>query len=584
MVSDFLKDSVQTASSFDSAMSQVAATMGKASDSADVQRLREFAREMGENTKFSAIECANALNYMALAGYDVEMSQAMLPSVLKLAAAGCMDLAKASDVVTDVQAAMGLSADETRTMIDVMAKTASSSNTSVEQLGDALLTVGASARDIIKNGDMREVATLFGALSSSKKGSEAGTIMRNIIMALSSTKTQKGLAALGINPVDVNGDLRSIIDIMRELRDATATLGGAERKSLLGEMFNKYDLTSVELLMRQTDEQWTDLYQKISDSKDAAGDMMETQIDNLNGAKEIFKSAMDEFKIATGESFMPILVSLTQKATEGVKSITDSIKNSGFFMQVRKTSDLLADAVKTGDTDKIMKQVKGSLHKWIRIFTREIIPEGIAGIINTIFGEGTIDVDNLKKFASTLGEDLFKGLQKAWQIAQTLWNEVIKPLGQWFFGQVLPPAVSIASSLWDIIKGIFGIFNSNKDGDDNAFTNFLTLTTEVGQGVVDIMTLIADTLEKLATWFNNNKDVDWGGFWDTLGTGEFWENWKNGFYNDILPLFEKFEKVLSSSELGEKWNRMWNKVGEGIETAKEKVSAFIEKIKELIEK
>ena len=140
----FGKQSVQTGMQFDSSMSQVAATMGTTVD--QIGELRDFAQEMGATTAFSATQAADALNYMALAGYDAETSMSMLPNVLNLAAAGGMELASASDMITDSQSALGLTLSETSQLVDKMAKASSKSNTSVAQLGEAILTVGGTAK------------------------------------------------------------------------------------------------------------------------------------------------------------------------------------------------------------------------------------------------------------------------------------------------------------------------------------------------------------------------------------------------------------------------------------------------------
>ena len=165
----FAVASVKTGATFDKSMSQVAATMGLSMEEMQKQigstetayghfegNLRDFARFMGENTAFSASQAADALNYMALAGYSVDESMTMLPNVLNLAAAGNMELARASDVVTDVQTAFGLKMEEMPQLIDEMAKAASTGNTSVAQLGDAFLTIGGLAQEL--NGGFVELA------------------------------------------------------------------------------------------------------------------------------------------------------------------------------------------------------------------------------------------------------------------------------------------------------------------------------------------------------------------------------------------------------------------------------------------
>ena len=146
-VSVFGVKSIQAGMDFDSSMSQVAATMGTTVD--QIGELRDFAQEMGRTTAFSATQSADALNYMALAGYDAQTSMAMLPNVLNLAAAGGIELAQASDMVTDAQSAFGLTTAQTTAMVDQMAKTSSKTNTSVQQLGEGFLKIGATARNLM---------------------------------------------------------------------------------------------------------------------------------------------------------------------------------------------------------------------------------------------------------------------------------------------------------------------------------------------------------------------------------------------------------------------------------------------------
>ena len=178
---DFLKESVSAGADFDKSMSQVAATMGKSV--AEVDGLRAFAIEMGNSTAFSATESADALNYMALAGYDAETSMKMLPNVLNLASAGGISLADASDMVTDSQSALGLSLDETSELVDKMAAASANSNTSVAQLGEAILTGGGTAKKL--QGGTTELGVILGILEDNgNTGAEGGTALRNMLNSL----------------------------------------------------------------------------------------------------------------------------------------------------------------------------------------------------------------------------------------------------------------------------------------------------------------------------------------------------------------------------------------------------------------
>ena len=158
--------------------------MGKTTN--EIAELRDYAKEMGASTAFSATQSAEALNFMALAGYDANTSMKMLPNVMNLAAAGSMELARASDMVTDSQTALGLSLDETEVLVDQMAKTSSKTNTSVSQLGDAMLTIGGTAKNL--SGGTKELNQVLGLMADNGiKAGEAGTHLRNIILAMNPT-------------------------------------------------------------------------------------------------------------------------------------------------------------------------------------------------------------------------------------------------------------------------------------------------------------------------------------------------------------------------------------------------------------
>ena len=204
---------VDVGKGFESSMAQVIATMGITKDTMQdgvnsYELLKEAAAAAGESTTFSASEAADALNYLALAGYDAAKAADALPSVLDLAAAGGMDLAYASDLATDAMAALGIEAtsDNLTRFGDEMAKTASKANTSVSQLGEAILTVGGTAKSLA--GGTSELNAALGVLANRGiKGSEGGTALRNMILALSAP-TDKAAAALddlGVKAFDTEG-------------------------------------------------------------------------------------------------------------------------------------------------------------------------------------------------------------------------------------------------------------------------------------------------------------------------------------------------------------------------------------------
>lgn len=280
-VTAFAKSSIDAGMAFDSSMSQVAATMGLTMDEmanevgkVDTQwgefsgNLREYAQFMGSHTAFSASEAADALNYMALAGYDAQTSMSMLPNVLNLAQAGALGLGNASDMVTDASSALGLTIEETTVLVDQMAKASSKSNTSIGQLGEAILTVGGTAKNL--KGGTEELATALGILADNGvKGSEGGTALRNILLSLTpkSEAAAEAMEAIGMSAYDANGEMRSLNDIFSDMSQAMDGMSTEERQNTLSAIFNKVDLKSVSALMSAAVVDTT----KVSEALNSAG-------------------------------------------------------------------------------------------------------------------------------------------------------------------------------------------------------------------------------------------------------------------------------------------------------------------------
>jgi len=330
----FAVSSVKTGADFDKSMSQVAATMGYTVEDLNTagseaqqtyEKLEQAARKAGSETAFSAEEASQALNYMALAGYDAETSMAMMPKVLNLAAAGNMDLANASDMVTDTQSALGLSLDETSQLIDKMAKASSKSNTSVEQLGSAMLTVGGTAK-MLKGGTTELSAALGILADNGTKGAEGGTALRNVLSTISGAKFEKSFGALGVSAYDSEGKLRSLKDILADMNVAMEGMTEQEKTQLINKTFNARDLKNVNALLATSTDRWDELTGAIDDSENAAANMAETQLDNLSGDVTILKSAFSELQITISDMDNGVLRDFVQGITEGIGVLTDALK------------------------------------------------------------------------------------------------------------------------------------------------------------------------------------------------------------------------------------------------------------------
>lgn len=446
-VADFGRQSVEAGMQFDASMSQVAATMGTTVD--QIGNLRDFAQQMGSTTKFSASESADALNYMALAGYDAETSMKMLPNVLNLAAAGGMDLARASDMVTDTQSALGLSLDETSALVDKMAKASSKTNTSVGQLGDALLTVGGTAKTM--KGGTTEAATALGLLADNGiKGSEGGTALRNMLLSLQAPtdKAAGFLDELGVQVFDADGKMRGMKDIMLDMNDALGKLSSDEERTyFLSNIFNKVDLKSANALLSTNAERWDEVTEAIDGSKGAAEEMAKTQLDNLDGDVTTFKSALEGLQIQISDAVTPALRGLVQVGTAGLGALTEMMK-------------------------------------WVNERFSE-------------FGEGlksTIDFDGFKEAFDGLGAAVSEALGGTSQVNAKSFGEVV--------GSVVNSLIPVIKTLTPVIAGIASVastvftFISEKA---NAFIAFMQevvipVATEIGGQLAPIIQEIASTV------------------------------------------------------------------------------------------
>lgn len=267
---------VKTFTSFDDSLKTVQATMGLVAGSSEeadrqIALLNSTAQEMGRATRYSASEAASALNYLALAGYDADEACAALPQVLALAQAGGLDLAYASDLATDAMAALGLSMDQLSNFSDQMAVTAQKSNTSVGQLGEAILTVGGTAKNL--KGGTAELNAELGILANRGiKGAEGGTHLRNVILSLTNPtdKAAAQMEKLGVSVFDSSGNMRSMNDIMMDLNRSMDGMTAEQKQNIISTIFNKTDLAAVTALLDGCGDEFNELIGYIDDSEGAA--------------------------------------------------------------------------------------------------------------------------------------------------------------------------------------------------------------------------------------------------------------------------------------------------------------------------
>lgn len=349
-LTELAKTSVGVGMSFQSSMSQVAATMGVGVD--QIQSLTDKAKEIGSTTAFTATQAADALNYLALAGYDANKAAEVLPSVLNLAAAGGMDLAYASDLVTDAMASLNLEANKQNVdeFGNKLAKAASKANANVSQLGEAILTVGGTAANL--KGGTTELTTALGLLANvGIKGAEGGTHLRNIILSLQSpTKdAREVMEQLGLEVYDTQGNMRQLDDILTDLNTVMAGMTQGQKDSVINALFNKTDLAAVNGLLAAQGEQWESLAQQIDAAGETAGDsgamaqMAETQLDNLQGSVTIMQSALEGLQLGIYDYLEPSLNDAAKWGSECFSTLTKALSEGGPEAMLQAAGQIISD-------------------------------------------------------------------------------------------------------------------------------------------------------------------------------------------------------------------------------------------------
>lgn len=474
-VTAFATSAVQVGSSFDSSMSQVAATMGytveqlntAGSEAANTfNTLSEFAQQMGSTTAFSASQAADALNYMALAGYDADTSMKMLPNVLNLAAAGGIELAAASNMVTDAQSALGLSLEETSELVDKMAKASSKSNTSVEQLGSAILTIGGTAKSMA--GGTTELAAALGILADNGiKGAEGGTALRNVLLGIQGDKFSKTFGELGVKAYDAGGNLRELSDILDDMNAAMKGMTDQQKTSLINDTFNARDLKTVNALLATTTDRWEELSGAIDDSSGAAQAMAEVQLDNLAGDITLFKSALEGAKIAVSDELTPSIRKFVQFGSEGISKLTEAFKSGGLSGAMEAFGEILSDGL-----NMVVKMLPKAVEAGAKLLSA--LGEGIMNNIDLL-------IDTAVSIVIKLSEYLIQALPELVKAGAKI---------------IVSLAKGLAESLPDLIPTIVDVVLEIVD----TLTDPDTLSSLVDASIVIIVTLaegLIDALPKL---------------------------------------------------------------------------------------
>ena len=328
---------------FGAAMSKVQAISGATAD--DMARLTELAKKMGATTKFSASESAEALQYMAMAGWDTEKMLAGLPGVMNLAAASGENLGTVSDILTDAMTAFGLAADKSGHFADVLAQTSSKANTNVALLGESFKYVAPLAGALGYSAE--DTAVALGLMANAGvKGSQAGTALRSALTRLVKPTKQvlSGFDLIGLKAEELQGlSLRETLDELRNSFDGLDNSAKAQAAALI---FGQEAMSGMLAIINASDEDFGNLIKNIDNSAGAAERMAKIMNDNLKGDFTIMKSALEGLGIAFFEGINNPLRTVVQNATGYLNDLSAAFEtDSGFAGFFEKIGDVLAKAI-----------------------------------------------------------------------------------------------------------------------------------------------------------------------------------------------------------------------------------------------
>lgn len=496
---------VKVTSDFDSSMSKVQALSGATSD--EMVGLTKVAREMGASTVYSAKESADALGFMALAGWDTTEMTAGLEPILKLAGASGMELAKASDIVTDSLTMFGMSANEATRLTDVMAYTQSHANTNVEQLGEALVYCGASAHAM--GYDAEQTSAILGKLADSGlKGSVAGTTLNSMFKDMKK-KAENGAIAIGKTKVaieDSNGNYRSMIDILADVETATEGMTQAEKDRAISAIWQVEAQKGVNAIMGQGVDSVRQLDTALRDCNGTANKQYEIMQNNLKGSLANLSSAFEDLGITVGNIIIPVLKQFVDKLI----TVVDKVNK---FAQAHPK--IASFAVAFGAVAMSI----GPL----------LLMIGKAGTAFTKMYDGAVMVKNGFGLLRT-GFLLFKTLLLDTLIPAI--TGVVMPALQALWGlMVANPIGVIIVAITALVAGFIYLWN-NVDGFKEFWINaWNTISTACGKAWDSVVKWCQDSCNSIGQWFSQLPSTI-GNYLSTLLTNI--GTWGAGVWNSFI--------------------------------------------------
>lgn len=472
---------VKAGSDFEAAMSQVEAISGASSQTVKtasgemvngLDAITSKAKEMGATTKFSATESAEALNYMAMAGWDAQSMYEGLPGIMNLAAASGENLATTSDIVTDALTAFGMTANESGHFADVLAQASASANTNVSLLGESFKYVAPLCGTL--NYSAEDAAIALGLMANAGiKGSQAGTALKTALANLSAPtdKQAEMMDKLGISLQNSDGSMKSLREVMKDLRTSFKDLDEAEQTAAASTIFGKEAMSGMLNIINASDKDFDNLTESIDNCSGAAEEMAAIMNDNLQGDLVILQSGIEGLGIAVYEKLQLPLRDCAQKGQEYIQQLTDAFNAGGFDGMVSQLGSILADA--TSEIVAATPQVVSAAVSVIQSF--------IAGLSSAMPG--------ITASAAEIGTELIVGVLKIIPQALSFGSDFVINLAQGIEQQLPVIGTAALSCVEELLTGIttnapelleagISLLQNLADGITSALPNLIPLAIE----------------------------------------------------------------------------------------------------------
>ncbi len=332
--------SIKVGSSFEAGMSKVQAVSGASNE--QLQRLSDKAKEMGATTKFSATEAADAMNYMAMAGWKTEDMLNGIDGIMNLAAASGEDLATTSDIVTDALTAFKLTAQDSTHFADVLAAASSNANTNVSMMGETFKYVAPVAGSLGYSAE--DCAVAIGLMANSGiKASQSGTALRSMFSRLAkpSKEVKEAMEKLNISLTDSHGNMKSLDTLMGDLRNSFSGLSESEKAEMASSLAGQEAMSGLLAIVNASDADFNKLKDAIYGADGASAKMAETMQDNLKGKITITKSTIEGLGIKIYEEIEDPMKEAAEGATDSVEQISSALENGGIDAAVEKTGNII---------------------------------------------------------------------------------------------------------------------------------------------------------------------------------------------------------------------------------------------------